>query len=264
MKASEIINAACLSAILSFGSSMAATPQGMDSGENMDMAPPSAEMHLLTDGAGGYSGEVSYGGQEFLAGFFISGHDSWSVMNAAGDRFMNYAFPMAIGGSEDSVYRTELPLDQMLMIREEWYIQAVLLTQSGEFWFGPIEYLPDLLAAQQQQHSNSGPAADIRYELAVTEGIPATYDFSAEYEANSDDYGLEIVRIEKLGDQTDIYLVLITPGVGGGMLDIVETHDVYANLGEDPGSKVRVYVATRTQDEDEEDLDYSLGEELDT
>lgn len=205
------------------------------------------------DEGGMLKAEVSYDAESFLAAVLISASKESFLY---GEDQILIGSLASLGASAESSYVADIDLNGYA---GPLWMQVLLLTDDGRLVASDIR---PRQAAEQQP--SPGPANEIRYQLAVTEGIPATYDFAAEYEANSDGYALELARVENSWDRTDIYLVLVMPGLGGGMLDIVESHAVHANLGSEPGSKIRIYVASRTQDEDGEDLDYQLQEELDT
>ena len=224
-----------------------------------DLATPGLEFQLFAEGKS-FEARISYPGEEFFAAVFISDRGSSTLFNAQGDRFMDGAFLVVLGVSEGSIYRADLPMQELLEIGTDWYLQAILLSDSGRLVFGDIEYWPDLVSELPPPADD--PRLDIDFFLLVTEGIPPQYQLYAEYEAYSDDYELIVDSVVRVADRSDVYFILVTPGVNGGMHDVVEMHRTYAELGADPGATIRALVGTRTQDVGNEDLRYRVLEEF--
>lgn len=254
MKANKVSSVAFMTQLCLQICLPALTPQAAE----QDFGAASSAFQLHSDGDS-FEAQLTYPGEEFLAAVFISDRGSSTPFNAAGDRFMDRAFLVALGASEASVYRTYLPMQQLLAISEDWYLQTVLLSASGRLVFGDIEFWPDLVA---ELPVAGGPASDVQFSLLVTEGIPARYQLYAEYEASSDDYELSVARVERLGQCTEVYFLLVTPGIDGGMHDVVEMHRSFADLGSEPGEMIRAYVGTRTQDEGDESVRFRVQEEF--
>lgn len=113
------------------------------------------------------------------------------------------------------------------------YVQAVTLTGNAVGATEPV---------RMRQYLLDNPLLpDLAVNLAWAESQPPRLQLMADYEGRSDGYGLAVVAVEPTETGTDVYLWWRTPGPGEGMLDIVEHHLAFADLGTVPGKQVRLF-----------------------
>jgi len=226
-----------------------------------ETAPSRLELRLLhVDDKPSFELRVAVDEDSFLTAILVSGRGTSTVINARGDRFMDGAHLITVGFGNEGLFSADLSdVVQILMgIPEDWYMQAVVLTGSGELIIGKIMSRADLQNQNLPQPLSN--AWEIR--LLKTHSIPPYHGVGILFHVNTGGYDLRVDHVDRFEDgRVDIYLVAVSPDPGSMVTMVLETHSVGVDLGRWYGP-ASLFIADKTQSQGDDGLKFRFAKRL--